>query len=557
MANTIQYEVPRGDEAAQPVGGVPLELKVQDPETVAALLACPEGAPRDEFALAALRIGVLALKQARGQLDADLVQRECERMVGQMQRALADHAVQLNQRLTVALGEYFHPETGRFHERVQRLVQKDGELEQILRRQVGREDSELCRTLASHFGAESPLMKVLSPKESEGLLAALREALASQLAAQSEVVLRQFSLDNDEGALARMIKQLTDSHGQLTERLQLKIDDVIKEFSLDEENSALSRLVRNVSTAQERISAEFSLDNDHSALSRLQRMLESTNRSIRDHLTLDDESSALARLKRELQTILTAQAQHNQQFQEEVKLALKALVVKRQEAARSTVHGAEFETVVCEFLQHACQQAGDVAEATGATTGLIRNCKKGDCVITLGPDSAAAGARIVVEAKEKEHYELKSALDEIDEARKNRDAQVGLFVYSRRSAPPGLEPLARYGNDVVVTWDAEDAHSDLQLKAALTLAKALCVRSHQERSAQAADFTAIDGAIREISRAASELDQVTTWTETIRSNGEKILKQIGKARDALQRQVSALEERIADLKQSLSAGDGQ
>mgnify|MGYP003444329320 CR=1 FL=1 len=42
--------------------GLPLELKVLDREVIDALMLHAEGPPRDEFALRALRIGVLALK---------------------------------------------------------------------------------------------------------------------------------------------------------------------------------------------------------------------------------------------------------------------------------------------------------------------------------------------------------------------------------------------------------------------------------------------------------------------------------------------------------------
>jgi hypothetical protein len=47
-----------------------LELVVTDPEVITELWAKPEGRERDEYALGALRLGILALRQARGQIDA-------------------------------------------------------------------------------------------------------------------------------------------------------------------------------------------------------------------------------------------------------------------------------------------------------------------------------------------------------------------------------------------------------------------------------------------------------------------------------------------------------
>src|ERR1035441_3875223 len=52
------------------VQSVLLTLVVSDHESVAELLQKTEGRERDEYALTSLRIGILALKHARGQIDA-------------------------------------------------------------------------------------------------------------------------------------------------------------------------------------------------------------------------------------------------------------------------------------------------------------------------------------------------------------------------------------------------------------------------------------------------------------------------------------------------------
>jgi len=508
-------------EPADAPDALELHLRVVDPELVDELTAYPEGDPRDEFALGALRIGMLALRQARGRVDADLIARETQRMLSGLESQLAAHTAQMHARLAGSLKEYFDPQSGRFHERVEQLVRQDGELEQLLRRQIGGEDSQLCKTLLAHFGQDSPLMKVLSPEESKGLLQGLRQTLETQLAAQRDHVLREFSLDNKEGALARMIGELTTSHGQLTQSLEKKIAALVEEFSLDKDDSALSRLVRNVDRAQTTITREFSLD---------------------------DEQSALARLKRELLALVEKQTQANAHFQEEVKVALAKLTARREEAQRSTRHGVAFEDAVCGFLEFHAQQRGDIATRTGATTGLIKNNKKGDCVVELGPESAAPGARIVVEAKEDATFTLASARAEIETARKNRAAQMGLFVFSKRTAPDGLGEFLHLGNDVFVVWDPEDTAGDLHLKIGLTVARALCIRAERRDESQAADFQAITAAILEIEKQSQALAEVATSGETIKSGAQKILERVRITRNSLERQVEILQERVGVLK---------
>ncbi|MGC3969259.1 MAG: hypothetical protein QM775_18440 [Pirellulales bacterium] len=386
-----------------------LEFGVDDPETIAALLQYAEGAERETFARRALRIGVLALGQARGQVDTQAVRNECQRMLELLQHHLQEHAGNVRTRLDGALREYFDPQTGKFHERVERLIKRDGELEQVLRKQLGAEDSQLAKSLDGFVGERSPLRKVLSPTESTGLLATFRDTFDKQLRAQHEAVFKEFSLNNKEGALARLVQELTDNQGKLTTALQGKIDAVVREFSLNEEDTALSRLVKKVTAAQEVISSEFSRDNENSVLTRLSKMLESTESAIHGNLTLDDEKSSLARLKRELVTILETQTKTNREFQEEVKVAIATITAKKQADQQTTRHGLVFEQALFTYLQDQCRLSNDLVEFTGNSTGLIKNCKKGDCLVELGPEHAAAGARICVEAKEVQGFDLRQA----------------------------------------------------------------------------------------------------------------------------------------------------
>lgn len=530
---------------------IQLVLAVTDPDTIAELSRHSNEEEREEFALNALRIGVLALRQARGEVDGQQIRREADSLLKSLAQHFDAHARSVHDRLGVALQEYFDPEGGRFHERVNRLIRKDGELEEVLRRQVGPDGSELARTLAQSFGSESPLMKLLSPHESEGLCRALQGMVDDQLGQQRDAILRQFSLDDRESALSRLVAELNESQSELSGELQEKISTVVREFSLDDENSALSRLVRNVDRAQKTITSEFSLDSETSALSRLKKLLEATQQAIDGNLTLDRDDSALARLRKEVLEILEKHSQNNQAFQAEVRLTLEKMAVRKAEAARSTRHGLIFEDVVCEFIRHEAPKLGDVATATGDTTGSIRNCKVGDCVIELGPESAAPAAKIVLEAKEREEVHLAKAREEIDTARKNRSAQIGLFVFSAKVAPAELAatPILRYGSDVFVAWDPENPATDLYLRTALTLARALCIREAGQVQAQQADFQAIEEAVLEIEKRADKLAEIEKLAGTIQNNSEKILERVRLDRSAIAKQAALLRERMIDLRQ--------
>ena len=528
---------------------VSLALTVSDPDSAAELLQRAEGRERDEYALTALRIGILAMKHARGQIDADAVKHEGERLMGDLKNALNQSRNDLLTNLTNALKEYFDPQSGRFQERVERLIKQDGDIEQALRRQVGNEGSELAKTLAAHIGENSPLMKLLNPEESDGLVSSIRSAISAVVDEEQERILREFSLDNDQGALKRLVAELTQANGRLRTDLAEEIGNVVQEFSLDKDDSALSRLVKRVEVAEEKITKEFSLDEKDSALSRLSLVISGAKEAIDANLTLDNDESALSRLKREIVSILNSHQERAQTFQTDVQAALESMKAQRKESARSTQHGREFETTACEFIEKETQKAGDLSNRTGQTTGFIKNCKVGDLVVELGADCAAAGEKFVVEAKEDSSYNLAKARTEIDTARKNRGASVGFFLFSAKAAPEGIDTLVRHGDDVFLVWDAEKVESDVILRAGLSLAKALCVRARKQKDAEKGSWDEIDSAILAVETEAARLANMKTWTETIQSNSGKVLDEVRKMATNLEKQTRLLRESVEALKQ--------
>ena len=505
-------------------GALELNLTVSEPDVYSELAKRKEP-DRSEFALAALHIGVVAIRQAQGQVDAGEIRDAGERVIADMVAAFEEHRRDITQQVSSSIKEYFDPASGMFSQRVRALVgqgDESGELERIIRGQVEGEGSQLARTLAAHMGESSPLMRVLDPSSTEGLVALLTRATEATLSEQRNRILGEFSLDHPGSALQRLVAELQRNHGDVGRALEERIGSVMGEFSLDRDDSALSRLVGRVETAHRQLSSEFSLDND---------------------------ASALARMRREILQVIEAQQKSNTEFQLQVTRALAEMTAKRQEAQRSTRHGLAFEDAVFEFVNRR-RQEGNVASRTGNTTGLIRNCKKGDVVVLLGGETAVPGARIVVEAKEDQSYSLPKALDEINEARRNRGAGVGVFVFSRRTVPCEItEPVARYGSDVVVVWDAENPASDPYLNAALSVARAICVQDSGSSAGLGVDVEGLEKAIREVERQAGGLDEITRSAQAIDGHVTKILDRARIVKNGLERQVGLLDEQAGGLRE--------
>lgn len=526
---------------------VHLVLLITDPEVAHALEQCDEGADRDAFARHALRIGVLALRQASGALDAQAIQRESERMLGSVREALSAHTTQTTSALAQLLGGYLDPSSGSLPQRLERLTKRDGELESLLSRHLDGERSTVAQTLAVQVGEQSAIFKLLSPTQAGGLVATLSSAIDGALRAQRDEVLREFSRDRPESALSRLLGDITSANGKLRGELAGDIGAVASALSLENEQGPLSLFVGRVEKAQRSILDQFSLDCEGSAIRRLSSALDETRATIEKSLTLNDKSSPLSRIREELMGAVTASNDSNARFQSDVRTTLETFRVRRQESARSASHGHTFEYAVAELLQLDAQRTGDVCERLAGTPGK-EGRKVGDYVMTMGPDSAAKGARVVFECKAEKGYSEAKALDELALARKNREAQMGIFVVARESAPEGFMPLRRIGADLLVIWDAEDPSTDIYLTAAISIARALVVKQHAESGRAAADVRGIEQSVRAIEGFVVAVGSIAHDAQLVVRRGTKIGKAAGVLRDRLGEEMERLAAVVAGMR---------
>jgi hypothetical protein len=524
---------------------IEITVSVSDPEVVHELEKREVGGEREAFAGQALRLGVLAIRQASGSLDAEVVRREGQVLLASVAEVLKARTNALSGDLAKTMAQYFDPASGTLPQRLEQLVKSGGQIETLLDKHVGGDQSAIAQTLAKHVGEHSDLFKLLSPKQSDGLLATLAATLEKALEGQRKAVLDQFSLDSKDSALSRLLAELTSSNGKLRGDLSEDVTRLVREFSLDNQDGALSRLVQRVEKAQRTITEEFSLDRDGSALQRLSNLLEKTNGAVQSSLTLDDEKSPLARLKREILDVLEQQSTANANFQKEVRSTLEVFQARRAEAARGTQHGVSFEDTVGDFLQLECNRLGDLCEPVGKTVG--KHGKVGDHLVEMGPESGAPGARIVYEAKANKRYTIKMALAELESARENREAQVGVFVFNRDSAPKNLDPVHRVGGDLLVIWDADDAATDMYLKLGISVARALAQRVQAESSESDTDRRQLEELIDRIAKHATALEAIEAAARTTKKNGEKILHTAEQMREALEQQVEELRLHVAAL----------
>jgi hypothetical protein len=178
-----------------------------------------------------------------------------------------------------------------------------------------------------------------------------------------------------------------------------------------------------------------------------------------------------------------------------------AAAARAGERARSSAKGADFEAVVEDLLTDSLRGTDHLVERTSDAAGDVLRSKKGDFVVTLDPETTrGATLRIVVECKDRA-VPMRAIRDELAEARRNRDAAIGLVVFSMAQAPAGIAPFDVRMGDVYCAIDPQ-APDPATLDAALRLARLLALGTVR-RQGSAVDAGAVHEALE---RVRAELD---------------------------------------------------
>jgi hypothetical protein len=190
------------------------------------------------------------------------------------------------------------------------------------------------------------------------------------------------------------------------------------------------------------------------------------------------------------------------------------------ERAKGTAKGADFEDLLHGMLGEMARGSGDMVDRTGTEEGAIARSRKGDFVITLDPALArGAEVRVVLEAKDRKMSgpEMRK---ELREACQNRDALVGVAVWSSQHAPQGYAPFTVVGEDVHVVVDPE-APDAAYLAAAVRLARIMALAKLAERAvdvdaqAIAKALTGVREQLELVRNLKTQLTSITTVTKTV------------------------------------------
>jgi len=322
------------------------------------------------------------------------------------------------------------------------------------------------------------------------------------------------------GSVPRSLDTLLGNNGTLTQLLN-------QYFGAD--TGKVLKLLQEQVGPSSPFAKSLDPNNKESVISRLQDAvkthIETEAAKIVNQFSLDTEDSALSRLNALVSEKVDKIEKSNTMFFTELKEALGIKVGKAIESEKGTEKGREFETTLYDYVAQVGRSLGDSTDNVRSIVGSIERCKIGDYIIILSELSAAPGQKIVVEAKKMQGYKLKDAIAEINQAKENREAVVGILAFAKGYEPPEVGDFLRVGPDFFVTVDEQclgDQSPLLYFDAAYKVLRALIVTTARKEEKKELNIEQIRNELESIIALVSRLSELSTKAKTISTNSKFI-----------------------------------
>jgi len=459
-------------------------------------------------------VGLRALTNAYKQAEESRLSDIGKTLKEDIDTQLVAHVERQQAAVVEVLGRFFDPREGQVVTRLEGFLRDEGELAKAMERFLAPGQDALAQTLARAVGENSPLLKRLSPTDTEGVIFVLEAKMREALAQNQVAVTRALDPVAEDGAVARFLRALRTELEKADSDRNKQLALATKALDANDENSLLSRLMRETAAAKSAFVAAMNPELPTSPMAVLKTTLSTL---LHQHVKTQEQSMTLLH-------------ERQAKFEQEVRESLVRLEERKRGDAKSVRGGYAFEDAVLGFVQRAVQGAPIEVNTTANTVGAKPNCKKGDQVLQFTAESAYAGGALVVEAKHDASYTVRTALEELELARGNRSAGASVFVMAKSHAPTAFPNFARYGSDILVVWDDEDEQTDPYLHAAILLG--LSLASRQRRPDDAGDIRALADIEHRIQKELDRLERMRKLAESIRDDADKLTEEVRKGANA-------------------------
>lgn len=486
----------------------------------------------------AWRVGLSAIMNAYRQAEESRLTDIGKTLKEDLDKQLAHYVEKQQTSLVQVLAKYFDPRDGQIVTRLEGFLRDEGDLARTMNRFLAPEHGVLAKTLARELGETSPLLRRLSPTDSEGVLFMVEARLRDALVQNQAEVARALDPLAENGAVARFLRALREELQTADDDRARRLELATKALDPGNDNSLLNRLVRETANARTELVSAMNPDIPNSPLAILKSALTV-------QLQQNGEAQRIA---------LEAMGMRQAKLEQDIREALVRMEERKRGMAKSTHGGMEFQECVFRFVQSMLQGGPMIVDVTANLVGAKKGCKVGDQVVTFTEESAYQGSKLVIEAKRESGVTVTDARRELEMARGNRLANCGIFVMARSHASATFPPFARIGNDILVVWDESDEATNPYLQAAIMLGLALAGR--QKRSQDTGDIQALADIEHCIQKEVERLEKMRKMCEAIRTNADNLADEVRKGNDALGRLLGKAKSTLKALNVELVEANG-
>jgi hypothetical protein len=364
------------------------------------------------------------------------------------------------------------------------------------------------------------------------------------------------------GSTSTDVEHMKNSARELANIFEASTEDVIHKFTskvddlVHPEQGILSRVaIETVDKTRESINALFvgnTAPVTQEILSKvnekldtfakeMHRVIGQSSTNINDTFSMDSENSPLKALKSDL---IESSQNLNKQVTDKidaVNAKVDAINTKRQIIMNSTKKGLPFEDSIFEVLAQIATASADEAIKTGQTSGLIKNCKKGDVTVSVNKlSSRGHNVNIVFEAKS-----MAMSRDEwrkeLNLAMTNRAAEISVAVVQTVDQMPNKSRTSIQDNQqLMVAFDPE-FDDPAVLACIYNVAKAYAVSRSLEGTQ--VNFKVIQEAVQQLQFSISDLESIEGALKT----SHKALEKIDSARINIKGTIQNQSQRLSSL----------
>jgi hypothetical protein len=312
---------------------------------------------------------------------------------------------------------------------------------------------------------------------------------------------------------------------------------------LDEESGELTRAMKRFAgELDELLGDTFDENSKRSALGKLDRILNEAARSqvqeVRKVVDPDNPDSPLGRHRAEIVKVVRDVEDKLTKAVGDVSEKIAVGKAQGELLEKTSSKGFAFEAAVHESVARIAEAHGDLAEQVGSATGAAGS-RAGDEVVTLSlEDTRGVSARYVLEQKDRK-LGLKATFEELDRAMANREATVGIAVFSRAEQAPTASPFAFWGNYAIAVLD-KDTLDDGPVRLACLWARWMVRRALADDGSD----ISLDRVAGLIDEARRSMDRVSTIRRCHTSAAKRITEATGQV-DEMRVEIEAVLDAIA------------